>query len=752
MHVTHDHTTSTDGERNEVWADVKAPGDGRVYSVGTIEVETIDSSSTFSDVGITKPTVVAQDFSNVTPRRQVVVLQVVDSAQQIVWQKYFYGDSNSGLSPGVRTAGTNARGIAVWPATDPLDMRIAICGETYDMQLPASQLSSPLSPWSAAHPTGFVAVYDGSGNLLWTHQFYSNNHLADCAITDLSIRVEQRGESTYDVVTYCGMSTHGAPSGTLPLSPLLPFAPLSLGSCTNAGGDTDNGDQQWDGIVGRLVRSHAPSSSTVQEFHSIVGGVEQDACFGIVEASKDIFYVVATTTKTSASTTLAAFPNGYQCLSAEPSYCVGALLEFDASATVNTTPGDLVLAESRLLGTVAEGVATCARDVTYVYDTFNDVGIVHVVGSTTDEDFVVSLGNPVNGIQASYGGGVDGFLVTAVATIPGFNIYHGGFYGGSLDEMLTGVAVWNEFPDHVYLVGYGDTSAPGHEIHYASVYGDAIVTSPTVQTQRIVRRGTIGGSAADRTAVMGDLKATDSGSGFDYQERDLGSHAGGGAAVDHRSRLHVAGATSSDDLEESPSTWPYPGRVFKGGSDGVRLSLDMLPIGVWRTDGTGTDDVGTPVAQPGSGIDGGTTPAICRGAFGIQIFGSGLSVSSAKRILLDYDGPAPDHNETPIILIDRPHFDTGFLAAVLDVSILGTPSIILGMETWLNPSTATTYPLTWTGGTMEWQLGALPAGPFGFSLQVFCLLNTSVPCFDPVSSTTNYYSTIASPALTIEYN
>ena len=90
-------------------------------------------------------------------------------------------------------------------------------------------------------------------------------------------------------MTYCGISSWGN-SGANPqtdwLAPIRPFAPVA-GCSTSSGGDTNfatlpfpAATYQWDGIVGRLSRNHgAPFANLQREFHSIVGGPEQDGLF-----------------------------------------------------------------------------------------------------------------------------------------------------------------------------------------------------------------------------------------------------------------------------------------------------------------------------------------------------------------------------------------------------------------------------------------------------------------------------------------
>ncbi len=91
-----------------------------------------------------------------------------------------------------------------------------------------------------------------------------------------------------DFVTFCGLSNYGNPSPNETLTPVLPFAVPPGTTCSNAtSGAADNGVDQFDGIVGRLSHPHTaavPSlASTTVDCLSIVGGVRQDALFGIAD-------------------------------------------------------------------------------------------------------------------------------------------------------------------------------------------------------------------------------------------------------------------------------------------------------------------------------------------------------------------------------------------------------------------------------------------------------------------------------------
>jgi hypothetical protein len=192
----------------DTWADVKSPGDGRIYSVGTTKIRTTDGGLPhFSGKPTLPPPLPAPQLGGQVTEKQVVILQVADPDNPahpdgLAWQRYWFGhDSN--ISSGLLRP-SFARGISVWPAQDPsgapddLNTRIAICGETYDQVLP--QAATPdRTNFSGDYAAGFIAVYDGNGELLWSYHFYGEDHAASTTITDLSIRVDP--VSGRDIVT-----------------------------------------------------------------------------------------------------------------------------------------------------------------------------------------------------------------------------------------------------------------------------------------------------------------------------------------------------------------------------------------------------------------------------------------------------------------------------------------------------------------------------------------------------------------------
>ena len=188
---THDFTPGGAGLENprETWADAKMPGgfpptqvvgfpvtlESRLtYVVGTIEVRNTDpfNGAVFSGVtagpGVNGPLAFTLPFGT---RRQVVMTQINSRLNVNGIQRYFYGQTPGA---GNETRATNARGISVWRDPNPLNDRIAICGETYDEAIIGSQAFP--GGWAASNansPSGFIAVYNGNGDLLWTHHFFA---------------------------------------------------------------------------------------------------------------------------------------------------------------------------------------------------------------------------------------------------------------------------------------------------------------------------------------------------------------------------------------------------------------------------------------------------------------------------------------------------------------------------------------------------------------------------------------------------
>jgi hypothetical protein len=755
--ATHDYTTTTGSSAGlrEVWVDVKTPGarhpsDARTYAVGTIELQSNDVDPKFSGVAVGLPVDGYRTF-NVGTTKQIAILQCRLADESIVWQRYFYGDAT-----GDAARFTNARAVAVWPAEDPEDARIAICGETAEKILPLSQLTSELTNANASDPTGFVAVFDGAGVLQWSYQFYGHSFSQRCAITDLSIRVEQEGGTTYDVVTYCGISTHGNYSGaTTPMTPLLPFdapVPAQGSSYVGAGGDTDNGLGTWDGIFGRL-RHDRTGGTTSKVFHSILGGSEMDGLFGLAALTEDRYGLVGNTTRLSSTQSAYAFPFTHGTADwnnaggITPAYSVGTLTLFDASPT--RTGNKLSLKGSYPIGRVGSWT-TVARDIAVCVNTPVSPGdgfLAAIVGSTDDytndtNSLITSLSCTPGG-QVSQGGGFDGFLATAFfehslsATTPVVFLY-ATFYGGSGYDALNGVAMCRDDNDRAYVTG--QTNGSGSYDLIAGQY-DLAAT--------LLRSDVIGGSNAEASAPMGQSHAT-TGS-FGYLSSIAGVPAGGGVDVDWRGRVTAVGGSTS-----AGQTVPFPnfgsGNLGpRGGVDGVRATFDMLPPGVWLTDGTGTRASAHGSLPQPSGYNGSVTPAACVAPFGHLPGAAGLTVSRGQ---IRYYGADPAGGTSDVLISSRAQVaGGGFVGAVMQVGFPGSPSfngLAPNIEFW-TPTNPVTLTAT-SSGLAEWRIfpsslsSFMPNGNYEFTIQAIYLLSNPLSCDSGAT-----LGLVASPGLVISY-
>lgn len=774
----------------ETWADVKTPGgmprfdfpptvggftpdQRRTYCVGTIEVNTtLDTQFTFPG-GWTVP---AASFSGrpastgttslpgfataaATDRRQVVILQCNRSDRGtngagnpdpngIVWQRYFYGLSGTAENPDF-THPTNARAVSVWAADANDDIRIAICGETWDQRLPLSQATGG---WVGGAPTGFIAVYDGDGDLEWTYHFFAGTSTApSCAVTDLSIRVDAEGN---EIVTYCGVFTHGNPGAGTFLTPekgfLSPATGLSSGSTTQASG-------QWDGFVGRLVHTGGSPGTTNRLFHSIVGGPGQDGLFGLAETTEERFAVVGSTAADTSQEGFPVFLGGAPLLTAP--YQVGVALVFDACQTTATSPPtDLILDSSASLGVADSRFATIARDVCIGFDVGIDVSgtftvgdVIYVVGSTNDDTFDTTAGipfqvSPTLG-QGAFGGGVADGFAAVFQDQPALLWPHTfAYWGGGGDDGLMGVNCWNEFSEHIAVVGFSAASTSANigvtTFLLNNAYGPGVPsgsTAPPSDHQQLqpIRSTLIGGTSDDRPAVMGFVNATDLVSSIPqdgaFSTFQLNQPAaGGGVSVANDGRVDVVGRTN-------PTGGGYPvvgvnARAADLGMDAVRTEVDMVPPqgatqGVGRTDSTGFQIPGTPFPAPG--YSGGTTPTCGLAVFGKRI---GEADRILTRMLIDYEGtpPANGVNDAAIV-VTRPPLVPGSLS--LGILWQGFPAttiapIINGVEFWPDPASWTILLDVWPGErSCRLPLSAMPSsGSLTVSNQFFCL-------FDPTPGT-----------------
>jgi hypothetical protein len=823
---THDWTSTPaagpeydNAELREAWADSKSAGDGFTYSVGSIEVRDTrivnGQLPQFSGVDVDLPPGVlgaSREFllmpvgpigAQFVPVRQIVLLQCVDAFGAIQWQRYFYGGTAALPEEAYYRRWANARGISVWAGPTPQETRIAICGEQQDDMLPLSQDQGGWVAQPSTHPapdwTGFVAVYDGTGSLLWTHHFFGPTVASpgsaaqawpDCAITDVSIRVEGEGENTRDVVTYCGISSWGNSAAnplTDWLAPIRPFAPVA-GCATSSGGDTNfaalpfpAGTYQWDGIVGRLSRDHvAPHGNLQREFHSIVGGPEQDGLFGIAEMADNRFVVVGSTSRIGTGA-MPAFPFTSVCDPAAP-FRVGTQLTFDASAT-RLPVGDLLLETSVPLGTIGTHpdetpISTIARDVLVHLHNLDTLNAIYVVGATDDPAFftaVGAIGVPTN--LDTLQGPSDGFFLASQDYAPGQTVLvgqlGGGYIGDSGADGLTGISSWNEYTDYLGVCGYSETPGNGFDVQVASLFNNNVRPAgqpPVFEPWSLLRRTLWGGSAEDRPAVMGIRNATcevspgsgglrfETGLGSTIDSDAVGNPAGGGITVDPRVRLTVVGRTRSSDYPVTAAAFqPRYGvpRSFFGTDDAVRTEFDMLPVGVGRTDGTGSDFGPVLVPLSPAGATGATSPPCVLSSFGLR---PNEAVPPLQRMLIDYEG-ANVVGATPGILVVRPPRTGQVIGTMLQYGLPAAAPVNLGgLELWLLDPSAATWLEVWAGPYAEtsWRFQFwVPLGDPGIpppyntmpiSAQLFSLMlcdNTWACGCDPSTN----FAIVASPAL-----
>lgn len=738
------------------------------YSVSTIGVTNTAINPTYSGMPVTNPPGVA--LINQANARQVAILQMTDAYQTIIgppvrpWfgQAYFYGtvpgatSSDSGNS-------TNARGISVWPAANREDTRIAICGETNDQAIPYSQFwgepQNGWSAWSANNPrwSGFIAVYDGNCSLLWSHQFFGRSATGDCAITDVSIRVVGEGEVAEDVVTYCGISSHGVDldGAGQPTAANGPLTPVAWYPNVTPTGEVDNGSGQWDGIVGRLTNSHANPRTTNNRsnaatvFHSVVGGNLQDGLFGIAELPDDRFVVVGSTGTGAAGTSTNAFPFMNPPAATSSSYSLGTALVFQWYPS-----SILILEASSPIGSAGSELHryTVARDVAVQLDAVradpvhgaNDPShVIYIVGSTDDEALFTSVGATATAQTQINGNGnqgaADGFLLAArdrIPTLGYIDFDKGSYHGSNYDDGLCGVACWNEYLDHVSVSGFWSTSTGGTgatqvDLEVGSYFTDTTVSQstaiPVVVSDLVrIRRDNIAAAGDQVPAAMGLHHATQASGGLLFEVHDLGSPAGGGIAVEDRARVNIVGQTPPNSPYLVHPAGSPNARTFLGGSEAVRTAVDLVPdvsqfVGVGRTDGTGQD---VPVV---SGSNGGTTPSTNLLPYGRQI---GMTPPGLQRLLLDWEGGM---NNPCALLVDRPPFGSNIVAAFLHYGIPANPvpnypAFLPGVELWCDPSDPLTTSISQfffpgTDQSVRFPLTLPPGTGHIYIVQAVCMLS-----------------------------
>ena len=802
VYVTYDWTPAgaTDPLR-EAWADIKIPGDGNTYKVGTIEVRDTSSNARFSadlsalpNISKASPALPTIAIQGPVNRRQVAVIQLTDdSTEALGQQRFFYAHSDE---DGVNA--TNARAISVWPAASAADMRIAICGEHYDRYVLASQAPGG---WPAANgdvSTGFIAVFDGNLTLLWTHHFYGGDEEANAAITDLSIRREWAGGQSgwQDVVTYCGISTHGNPlaSAGTPLEPVLPFDVANLPNGASPGDVHHNvaPTRQWDGFVGRLRRD----SATTVDFHSIVGGPGQDGLFGIVELDRDRFVVGGQAQLFPCQVPCQAalhFPFSQGPLTGVET--VGAVILFDATPT--RAQNRLVLVAGRKVGSgQVEGRRTEVRDVavgwraTKLGDNLTPAAddAVYFCGLTNDESLSSTMPLPTAG--PPYGGGSsDGFVGVGVAmrnlALADDLYLHTMCYSGlPSQDGYTGVGLWNEFAHHVAVCGYAEglseqlggdpTSQAANLDLLAATYFFDNSPSPTGYGLQLhpVRMQAAAGNGDEMPAVQGHFNClvqnfsgsvTPSWSTFGVTlgagtSQLIGMPAAGGVAVAPTGRVSVVGSTTSFLWTQSPLD---RGPDVSGGGnaavpDALRAKFDLLPLGVGRTDGGGDP---LPITMP-AGMTGGTSPACALSQFGIVIQSlvsnqDQLVVPEVTRMLADYQGQAPTGANVlagSAILVSRPAAAGAgdFLGIVGQLAIPGSsaPFVLMpeGVEIWASHSSAVIAFSAILSSSDSYRKEIAPGIPVGIDF-AFQLFVARLPSFTPPSGCAANGTMVASPAI-----
>jgi len=759
---TYDWEQPVSGNWGEVWSDVKTPGDGRTYRVGTTQTSHTDAgvfALMFSgvDTGMLNANLEGPPGMPDAANKIVVVLQATDMSGTILWQRFFHGRESPGNPFDVPS--TYGRSIAVHPAATPLETRIAVCGETFCWRLPLTPDRTQLATGSA----GFIAVYNGNGLLLWTKLFYGHDD-ASTVITDVAIHAAVSGGIPVDVVTYCGLSANGvfSGSGARPLDPLRPFpppGPVVPAPCTNtyAGGDAVNhpsgnpalASNQWDGIVGRLQVPHGASPGVIPTHlcHSIVGGYpDWEGLFGIAEKNENEFAVVGTIQVAGTAMPDTRFPltrpewRGTPiCIGPGPAGAFGShgvIVEFDASAVAQGGP--LILKGSTLIGGDALGVNTVARDV------LCQGGLYYVVGSTNGDGFDINQVGPT--VAPSPGESHGYVLVTGDTNAEFLN----GMY---FANVAVGVGGWNEYPDHVAVFGLLrevlPTSPPSfeHDFVVASLFRDTCAGGQdalllTLRQHRIVAPGNQVVDAIDpdnstgaATGFTSGLYALGTGPNW-VNPFPLGGPGGGGVSVDARGNVTIVGCSDSTGYPVFPPV-PMPGMpnpnisrdasalISTNSIDAVTSVIDLLPDGVFRSDGTGD-----PALNWGPTGNGGTTPACALSSFGSLI---GVTPPALKRIFLDFEGE-PLAGGSVGLLVDRPPPTSSVLASIWRLGApLPTPwyQFPHDVEMWIDPLTDPPFVAALpTGGSTRQVFTGVPQG-FSYLVQYLCLLATPLagtPC------------------------
>jgi len=726
---THDWPTQAQPTA-DTWVDVATPEPGREFAVGATQPLTTGAGALFSGIATTSPAPAVQTT-------QVVVVRGTDSAGQ-VWQRYFHGDNGSTLS-------SYPRAISVALAATDADTRIAICGETFAPNLPAQGNNATSTNTIATN--GFVAVYDGLGTLLWSYLFFGTSIDEPTSVQDVSIR----SDGSQDFVTYCGMSANGVvtlpdPSSELtPVQGFLPPAmlPASQGGCGNfyASGSDVRPAGQWDGFVGRLDASHA-NGNPARAFHSVVGGDTHDGLVSLVELD-DQGLSFATCGWINGSAPQTNFeppltrpyyvdPTNVVC---PTSISGGSQIRYGYVAVFNTAQLfaglPLILTASTLIGT--ENGVTEARDIAVLGDR------IYVAGMTTAPDLVATLDGAA-GYQTGYQpvmlGTRQGFVASAADASLDWNMAT--FLNTDEQAAAIGITGWSSHPHHIYVTGWTERAANSNrKIYVTSILEDANRLQ-AIRSHTLAATGQgieAPGSDQGPLVTMWDQ----------LPQAMFGLRAPSGAiAVDEQGRVTVVGATTgSMDWPVIPppptSLGPQPGHGSNASTDAVLASVDMLPPGVARTDGTGRT-IASMNWQIGPGFSGGTTTSCS---------------NPIQSMLIDYVGSAPAQDVEPLIVLDQPP-DPLPTVAILQLGLAGTPCagapalscpitavpFAFGAEYWGN-TTSILLLVASPPGLQQLPLGRLPASPLQVTVQFATLLGA------PCSATSLQFA--LSPALMITY-
>jgi hypothetical protein len=251
----------------------------------------------------------------------------------------------------------------------------------------------------------------------------------------------------------------------------------------------------------------------------------------------------------------------------------------------------------------------------------------------------------------------------------------------------------------------------------------------------LLRKGLIGGAANETPAATGPVNALNTATTFwGMGSPSLGPPEGGGASMDQLGRVTIVGSSNGPGFPVTAGGLGYSLLM----TDGVRAVVDMLPVGVCRTDGTGSCGV-----LPQSPFTGGTTPSCALSPFGNLI---GSSPPALWRMMIDFEGTlAPGFPAA--LLLDRPPANVTVLGTFVQFSLPATqPQIVDQVEIWTTSSPFLFVSSPPGNASIRFPLGTLPPpSPSGFlaSAQFVSLIALPFSC--------NGFSFVGSPALTLSY-